>query len=44
MVLGRLAMGEAVASVAGTQQQGLSISLGESAWALMLCEAGGGCR
>ena len=44
MVLGRLAMGEAVASVAGTQQQGLSVSLGESAWALMLCEAGGGCR
>ena len=43
---GRLAMvlGEAVASVTGTQQQGLSVSLGESAWALMLCEARGGCR
>lgn len=34
-----MVLGEAVASVTGTRQQGLSVSLGESAWALTLCEA-----
>lgn len=35
-----MVLGEVVASVTGTpRQQGLSISLGESAWALTLCEA-----